>query len=1190
MSTTFFPFWSNNTFICYITLKGTEMNRSFSTNVVRPNLPLRKPSSIPAGVCGTLPPPRHLTMPSAPAVRLPSGAIGDGVSKRSRRLLNRSKSQYYFCFPLQLLGSGQPSLTVRFCNYCGHQGNFRCKRCKKVPYCSVACQTEDWKTHRHVCKAVDPEPVKGKPVEAAAVPAKEDRASLGELKHGESSSLQRVYFKDLHVTKVIKGTDIQARVVEFYSPSRFFLVPQSPELLESLQSISTELQKTYCSSSFSCDMVSRGLLKQVLRLLFVIFTLAKMSLLFAHVWVHICTVNTFPVTCWHFKFGPWLFYLQAMECRITGVVPVAGSWSGECCIAVRQLLAGKIVTVRLVETVEDGRIHAVDILLSMGKQLNTFLLEHGYADKEPVNIVPTVQDINAMMSASLENFRCLSDGKDDNTWAQLPEPITQAVGDQLSVVVTHFQSPTELIVQKVENAGLIQDLQLKLREHCSQVATPQNFRPAPTTVCCAQFSEDKQWYRAKILAYSSEERVCVGYLDFGNSEEVGLGHLRPIASSLLRLPMQAIPCGLAGVQPVGESWPEDCLLALQRRVSNRILHIEIQGAHGGKALVTMIDESSDPQANIAELLISAGYAAPCAVTTDNETCICDLASFLPACEPLVWSCTELPCNSQAVALLVTVVAENPAAFYCRIDSPTDHQRLKELGAQLKQHCEADASPFEPKVGEPCCALLPGDGAWCRAMVTGLSDDKVAVNFVDYGYSLTVEKGHLRSITAQLLTLPFQAVRCWLTGVEPLGSEWSSEAVLWFQTQVYGEQLSARVLSVTEQGYGVELESRGVNVAAALISAQLAKVPGEIARETHGTTGSATKQSVKTNEQDPLETQVSSQTEVNFKEIPAEGWTAVSTEVPSFPVEWKTVELPLSDAFQPYFAGIINPSIFYLLGPAQVDQQKLQEVMVELAVYCNGQATLFTAVKGKPTPGAACCAQFSADNNWYRAVILEVGEKEVSVLYADYGNSEKVPYSRILPIPSNPLELPFQITRCTLAGKENFPAEWPQEVQLIFQNAVLDGVLATVQHFDGSANVLSLTLPAEKGGGNVTDMISEALHAQRRSNPCTTSTQKTDKTGSSTSVNTAAAPDGSKPKSVPENQKEPVSTTVLANTVDAISQHPEEKMNISAASACGSDCFICFSLPQIDELEELMKLQLSLIQMFVGQKKYDKQHC
>lgn len=58
-----------------------------------------------------------------------------------------------------------------------------------------------------------------------------------------------------------------------------------------------------------------------------------------------------------------------------------------------------------------------------------------------------------MMSASLENFRRLSDGKDDNTWAQPPEPLTQAVGDSFNVVVTHVQSPSEIIVQKVENAG-----------------------------------------------------------------------------------------------------------------------------------------------------------------------------------------------------------------------------------------------------------------------------------------------------------------------------------------------------------------------------------------------------------------------------------------------------------------------------------------------------------------------------------------------------------------------------------------------------------------------------------------------------------------------------------------------------------------------------------------------------------------
>ena len=59
--------------------------------------------------------------------------------------------------------------------------------------------------------------------------------------------------------------------------------------------------------------------------------------------------------------------------------------------------------------------------------------------------------------------------------------------------------------------------------------------------------------------------------------------------------------------------------------------------------------------------------------------------------------------------------------------------------------------------------------------------------------------------------------------------------------------------------------------------------------------------------------------------------------------------------------------------------------------------------------------FPADSNWYRAVVLEAGEKELSVIYADYGNTEKVPSSRILPIPGHLLQLPFQITRCTLDG-------------------------------------------------------------------------------------------------------------------------------------------------------------------------------
>lgn len=137
------------------------------------------------------------------------------------------------------------------------------------------------------------------------------------------------------------------------------------------------------------------------------------------------------------------------------------------------------------------------------------------------------------MTASIENFKSLSDGKDDNSWAQPPEPLTQVVGDCFSVVVTHLQSPSDFIVQKVENAskrilfvflsnapklkfsaslfilfvilcltGVIQELQQQLREHC-QVKAPENFRPAPGTVCCAQFSGT-----VELLGQSVKHQSC----------------------------------------------------------------------------------------------------------------------------------------------------------------------------------------------------------------------------------------------------------------------------------------------------------------------------------------------------------------------------------------------------------------------------------------------------------------------------------------------------------------------------------------------------------------------------------------------------------------------------------------------------------------------------------------------------------
>lgn len=112
-------------------------------------------------------------------------------------------------------------------------------------------------------------------------------------------------------------------------------------------------------------------------------------------------------------------------------------------------------------------------------------------------------------------------------------------------------------------------------------------------------------------------------------------------------------------------------------------------------------------------------------------------------------------------------------------------------------------------------------------------------------------------------------------MEPLGSEWSSEALLWFQTLVDGEQLSACVLSVSEHDYSVKLESRGQDVATSLISEQLAKAPGANLKETHVSSVSEAKHQdkIRENENSQMHVQACKHTGASIKEMPKEGTAA-----------------------------------------------------------------------------------------------------------------------------------------------------------------------------------------------------------------------------------------------------------------------------------------------------------------------------
>uniref|UniRef100_A0A8C1NT72 Tudor domain-containing protein 1 n=1 Tax=Cyprinus carpio TaxID=7962 RepID=A0A8C1NT72_CYPCA len=1117
------------------------MNRAFTQTLMRPNLPLRRPATGPSSLTPRGPAPtfHELALENLLASDMLDGPVGDAV---------RKENCGDFLSPSQTAGSMVGPL-VKLCNYCSHQGNFRCNRCKKTCYCSVACQTQDWKAHRHVCKPSIPEVASDKTKESTAMPSGNGLGGLQAKEICVDVQPNRMYRRDLRKNVVSKGSEIQGTVIDLRNPGEFSIHLQSVEMMESLKNITTELQKAY-STSFAAEYKP-----EIGELCAVKFSLDRN---WYRAEVRSVDVTRRVVSVFYIDFGneenvtldnirPLSENIDAappfaLQCCVAGVKPLTGSWTGECTIAVRQLIAGKSLTFTVLDIMNDGALLAVDVPLStLGKYMSTFLIEQGYAVKEDVPVKPqTEHDINSLMTASFENFKRLSGGKNENSEARPPEPLSQGVGDTFTAIVTHLQSPSEILCQKLENANIIQQLQASLREHCSKTPASENFRPAPGTVCCSLFSEDNQWYRAKVLAYSSEDCVCVGYIDFGNSEEVELYRLRPISKELLALATQSIPCSLAGIKCPAGTWPEEAILMVKRLVCNRFIRVEILGKKDGRALVSMIDESSDPQTNAAEVLVNMGYAAIESVETEKneptQASFPEMPSLSPPfVEKMEWTCAELPFDGQKVELIISSL-KSLDEFYCYNYSKADAHILTELSYELMKHCELERASFTPTVGEPCCALFTGDARWYRAMVLEVfGEGKAKVYFVDYGNSCEVEAAHLKAITPSLLKLPFQAIRCWLAGVEPVEGQWNKEAIHKFQALCAGQPLSGRVLSISEKGYGVELESAGQSIAAMLISEHLAKPYG----------------------QSPPAEEPSKVNKGAAKDT--EGSTS---SIGSFPLNWKTLELSCTDTFQPRVAAVISPSLFYIMNPGQVNVEGLKAVMTDVAKYCSKQPV---PNQCHPLPGAACCAQFSGDKNWYRAVVLEVTSKHAHVIYADYGNMETVSVSSILPITKELLQHPFQIVRCALAGKENFPTVWPSEVLELFANQLSGGILASLQGFDGTSNLLTLTQQSGQTNRDINSIILGALQkGQSKANskpPVTAVEEKKD-------VHQRQTPTVSSVKATDQPQSAHVEKPDLEDQAPPLSasyrlEEPGEELNIKQNSF--------FSLFQIDHIEKLILL-------------------
>ncbi|XP_032734985.1 tudor domain-containing protein 1 isoform X4 [Lontra canadensis] len=895
----------------------------------------------------------------------PSNNVPPAKSKKIHKLVENSLSINNSA----LFNSLGPSFRSTTCHRCGLFGSLRCSQCKQTYYCSIACQRRDWSAHSIVCKPVQQNFHKREdsksPFETKNMEVKnEGDYPLGVTKEIAIGS-DKIMFSDLRSLQLRKTMEIKGTVTEFKHPSDFYVQLYSSEVLEYMNQLSASLKETYahtteedyipikgevCVAKYTVDQTwNRVMIQDV-----------DMLQKKAHVlYIDYGNEEIIPINRIHqLNRNIDLFPPCAIRCFVASVIPAEGNWSSDCVKTIKSLLMEQYCSVKIVDiSKEEVATFAVDVMLpSSGKLLDDVLIEMGYGlkpkgqnSKKQSADANDLEDVGKMIA---EN-KVVVDRSD-----LIPKVLTLNVGDKFCGVVAHIQTPEDFFCQQLQSGHKLAELQASLSEYCGQVSPRSDFYPTIGDICCAQFSEDDQWYRASVLAYASEQSVLVGYVDYGNFEILSLTRLCPITPKLLELPMQAIKCVLAGVKPSLGIWTPEAISLMKKMVQNKMITVKVAGKLENSSLVELVDESVTPHVSIAQALRDAGFAVREAGVLAEKPSVAREDSVALGIEaklnPLDWTWVEMAVD-ETVDVVVCMMY-SPGEFYCHVLQEDAVKKLNDLNKSLAEYCQQKVpSDFKAEVGQPCCAFFAGDGNWYRALVKEiLLDGNIKVHFVDYGNMEEVTADELRMIPSKFLKLPFQGIRCWLVAI-------------------------------------------------------------------------------------------------------------------SSPEQWRTIELPVNKTVQATILEIISPHLFYALpNEMPEDQERLCILTAELLEYCNTQKS---QVSYRPKIGDACCAKYTSDDFWYRAIVLGTSDADVKVLYADYGNTEILPLSRVQPISTSHLELPFQIIKCSLEGLMELNGSCSQLIVELLKNFMLNqSVMLSVKGVIKNVHTVLVEKCSENGTINIAEKL------------------------------------------------------------------------------------------------------------------------
>lgn len=277
-----------------------------------------------------------------------------------------------------------------------------------------------------------------------------------------------------------------------------------------------------------------------------------------------------------------------------------------------------------------------------------------------------------------------------------------------------------------------------------------------------------------------------------------------------------------------------------------------------------------------------------------------------------------------------------------------------------------------------CAAKSSDGNWYRATILSVEENEVNVQYSDYGNSESVVKDTVKQLD------PTFFEPCSLALVAGLGLVALQENALTELIEWTTDKEVQVTLALGSDGWLASLHLDGVDLAMKLVNEKL-----------------ATPQ-VGSNEDQKVEA----------------------------PVE-ELVSLPPGTT-QVYISHIDTPGHFWLQMVDKVN--KIEEIQVELQINAGN----YPDIENRDM-GTLCVAKYLADDQWYRAVILDSDSDITTVRFIDYGNTDVLDNQPglIKTIPNHMNEVEHYAVKSSVNAVPTGTGEWSESASEYFTQLVGD---------------------------------------------------------------------------------------------------------------------------------------------------------